>query len=133
LGIIPGPHEPKHLNSFLHPFYLECVQGAKGIPAVRTDGASFKSFDLHFYPLFGIGDIKALIKLCGTKGPNALAPCHLCTITGVRDPNRVGVTTHYLPHIEPGETVSRLPHLLSQPRTHQHYLRTYHQLDRATT
>jgi hypothetical protein len=31
LGIIPGPHSPKHVNSFLHPFFDECRKGAIGI------------------------------------------------------------------------------------------------------
>ena len=25
LGVIPGPREPKHLDSFCWPFYLECI------------------------------------------------------------------------------------------------------------
>ena len=31
LGVIPGPHEPKHLNSFCWPFYQECLHGLQGI------------------------------------------------------------------------------------------------------
>ena len=30
LGIIPGPHESKHLDSFCWPFYLECLCGLQG-------------------------------------------------------------------------------------------------------
>jgi hypothetical protein len=32
LGIIPGPHSPKHVNSFLYPFYAEARLGSIGIP-----------------------------------------------------------------------------------------------------
>jgi len=41
LGVIPGPHEPKHLDSFCWPFYLECTQGLKGI---RTYHATHRKF-----------------------------------------------------------------------------------------
>jgi hypothetical protein len=32
LGVIPGPHSPKYVNSFLYPFFNECRKGAIGIP-----------------------------------------------------------------------------------------------------
>ncbi|KIM20874.1 hypothetical protein M408DRAFT_30008 [Serendipita vermifera MAFF 305830] len=32
LGVIPSPHSPKHVNSFLYPFYAEARLGIIGIP-----------------------------------------------------------------------------------------------------
>ncbi|KAF8577813.1 hypothetical protein K439DRAFT_1363831, partial [Ramaria rubella] len=31
LGVIPGPHSPKSLDSFLVPFMVECLKLATGI------------------------------------------------------------------------------------------------------
>jgi hypothetical protein len=131
LGVIPGPREPKHLNSFLHPLYIECVMGAQGVPTWISEGSELRRFDLHFYLIFGSGDIKALQKVRCTKGPNAISPCHACPIKGIRDPNRRNVTTHYVPHTRPGHTSSQVNHLLQNPRTHEEYLKYYEELEDA--
>ena len=136
LGIIPGPREPKHLNSFLYPLYEECTQGGRGVDTIGIkDDGSLYLFPLHFYLIFATGDIKALIKVRCTKGPNAICPCHKCHIKGVRDMKKPRITTHYVPHRLPGpeEHPSQTAELLKSPKTHEWYLRIYHNLDNATT
>ena len=41
LSVIPGPHEPKHLNGFCWPLYQECLCGLEGIPTYHTIQCNF--------------------------------------------------------------------------------------------
>lgn len=94
LGVIPGPHGPKDMNSFLIPFKEECVTLAKGIPVL--DARTADVFTLHAYTLFGLGDIPWVTKITCTKGTNGVSPCRTCDIQGVYNPN-VRPATYYVP------------------------------------
>lgn len=94
VGIIPGPHQPKNLESFLAPLDDELAMVATGI---KTFDASTKySFDLHAYVLFKNGDILAVEKLLNMKGHNGVHPCHSCNIHSVRNISAKG-TVYYTP------------------------------------
>ena len=58
LGVIPGPREPKHLDSFCWPFYLECCRGIQGIRTYNTIKRNF--FPLHFFVPHAFGIARAL-------------------------------------------------------------------------
>lgn len=132
LGVIPGPREPKNMNSFLFPIYAECIQGAIGISALKLDAfGDLQRFQLHFYLIFVFSDIKAVIKARCTKGPNSVCPCHECKIKGTRDPGNPRVTTHYVPHTLPGEVNSQIQGLLNDPKTHEWYMQVYLDIENA--
>ena len=60
LGVIPGPREPKHFNSFCWPLYQECLRGLEGIPTYHTILRDF--FPLHVYLVHLFGDLIAMIR-----------------------------------------------------------------------
>jgi len=97
LSVIPGPREPKHLNSFCWPFYLECRRGIQGIRTYHTIKHMF--FDLHFFIPRAFGDLIAVIKMKCTHGVGAKKPCHQCYIEGIRDETGIGqkARTYYIP------------------------------------
>lgn len=134
LGVIPGPHEPKHLDSFCWPFYLECLQGLQGIDTYHSTHHQF--FPLHFYCPLAFGDLKAMIKLKGTVGVGTLKPCHQCNVGAVRDTSSTGPKsrTYYVPLTIPGDAEHRLVRdILSNLRTQEQFEETYHHLDMART
>ena len=88
LSVIPGPCEPKHLDSFCWPFYLECIQGLQGVQTYHTTSQEF--FPLRFYCPLAFGDLKAMIKLKGTASVGALKPCHQCHVDSIRDLSSTG-------------------------------------------
>lgn len=130
LGIIPGPHSPKITNSFLYPFFEECSRGAIGIPTYHS--VEDRMFSLHFYPIFTSMDILASIKARGTKSTGAVIPCHECPLVGTRhsDPQHRN-RTYYYPHQKPGEDEPCTDDLLSNLKTHAHFLDVWNQLDQA--
>ena len=95
ISIIPGPHQPKDLRSFLAPLDDECAELAYGVSAfdVRTRA----SFQLHAYIVLKLGDIIAIEKFLGIKGHNAIYPCWSCKICGIRGPG----TNYYVPLTPP--------------------------------
>lgn len=118
-GLIPGPHAPKHIDSYLFLTVMEFIELARG---VRTwDESQKRSFSLRAYPILGFGDIPAISKLMRMKGVNGLSPCRFCHIVGIRDPSRPRVTAHYTPlHRNDGHSYD--PHHLPN-RTHQEFIR----------
>ena len=83
IGVIPGPHLAKDLNSFLIPFEEECVLLAQGVKTY--DALTESSFDLHAYKLFQLGGIISIEKYLGLKGHNSVHPCRSCSIKAIRD------------------------------------------------
>jgi hypothetical protein len=114
-GVLPGPKEPKDLNSFLRPFVDELsilettgVQGA-------YDADSKKLFTLHAYTVLCTGDMKAIEKAMGMAGTNSRSPCRMCKIRGILalPASIVGQTQsnrriNYYPHTYQGIDVHRL-------------------------
>lgn len=129
LGAIPGPHEPKHLDSFLWAFYEECREGLNGIRTYHAQTREF--FQLRLYVVHFFGDLKAMIKARGIVGVNGLVPCGQCPAEAVRHPTDPKKKTLYFPLTLPGEDEDRLGWILNNIRTHDSYLEVYHQLDTA--
>ena len=95
ISIIPGPHQPKDLRSFLAPLDDECAELAYGVSAF--DARTRASFQLHAYIVLKLGDIIAIEKFLGIKGHNAIYPCRSCKIRGIRGPG----TNYYVPLTPP--------------------------------
>jgi hypothetical protein len=92
LGSIPGPKKPLDLDSFLWPVVQELLQLEIGVSAF--DVLSQKIFTLHAYLIVVFGDIPAVSMIMRMKGHNAISPCRICEIRGIRKP---GSNTHYVP------------------------------------
>jgi hypothetical protein len=131
LGVIPGPHSPKHVNSFLFPFYAEARLGSIGIPTFnrRID----RMFELHWYVVFNTLDMPALAKVDGGKGAGAIVPCQKCPIEGIRDTTKKKGGTYYVPHQRPDEDGSWTDWILENPRKHAFFEEAWHELTQATT
>jgi len=82
LGLVPGPHAPKDINSFFHPAYLELQELARGIKT--TDFSLHRDFHLHAYIVFKCGDLPAVAKFLEQKGHSAVSACSACEATGIR-------------------------------------------------
>jgi len=125
LGVIPGPHELKDLNSFLWPFYLECMHSLQGIRTYHSLDNKF--FPMRFYCPLSFGDLKAMIKLKGTIGVGALKPCHQCNVATVRDTWSTSPisSTYYAPLMVPGAEEGCLEtEILNNLRTHSKFEET---------
>jgi Transposase family tnp2 len=131
LGIIPGPHSPKHVNSFLFPFFQECCKGAVGIPTYHAELEEM--FDLRFWSIFNTMDMPGLAKADGGKGAGSIIPCHQCPINGVRNPDSTKGKTYYLPHHHPDAEESQTNDLLANPKTHKDFVEAWHELAEAET
>jgi hypothetical protein len=94
LGTIPGPKKPDDADSFFWPVVQELLQLKIGVSAF--DGISKEIFLLHAHLIVVFGDIPAMSMLMRMKGHNAIYPCRMCTIRGVRIPFS-RKTTHYVP------------------------------------
>ena len=132
LGVIPGPHEPKHLASFCWPFYQECLCGLQGVQTYHMICRNF--FPLRFYCPLGFGDLKAMIKLKGTVSVGTLKPCHECNVDAVRDTSSTGIRnkTYYILLTIPGERDHHLEmNILNNLRSHEQFEATYYRLDTA--
>ena len=90
LGSIPK--KPLDLDSFLWPLVQELLQLAIGVSAF--DALSREIFLLHAFLIVVFGDIPAVSMIMRMKGHNAIAPCRMCEIRGIRKP---GANTHYVP------------------------------------
>jgi len=82
LGLAPGPHAPKDINSFFHPAYIELQELARGVKT--TDIYLREEFSLHAYIVFKCGDLPAVAKFLEQKGHSAVSACSACEATGVR-------------------------------------------------
>jgi hypothetical protein len=111
LGLVPGPKQPKEIETFTAPFDDECARLALGV--LTFNALTRKHFHLHAYKLFDLGDIIAIEKIMGLTGHNGFCPCRSCEITGVRDvTNRK--TTYYVPLTAP--MTKGKPHKTWDPR-----------------
>ena len=78
LGIIPGPHEPWDLNSFL--YWIRDELRLLSIGILTWDVAEQEWFLLRAYILFIIGDMPAIATIMCIKGHNGYCPCRACYI-----------------------------------------------------
>ncbi|KAG8705013.1 hypothetical protein FRC09_003206 [Ceratobasidium sp. 395] len=134
VGVIPGPTECKDINSFLVPLIEELLELAAGVETSRValaeelvNDAGLK-FDLHAFLIILFGNIPAISKLLMMKGHVGITPCRACLIRST--PCQLATKIHhYFPLTPPGDDVYPPGGLI--PRTHQSYMRTYNDLDRA--
>jgi len=130
LGVIPGPRELKHFNSFCWPLYQECLCRLKGISTYHTIRHNF--FILHMYLIHIFGDLIAMIKALGTLGIGAIKPCHSCHIEAICN-IQAKRKTYYLLLTIPGHPENHLQEILNNLWTHKDYLQTYRRLNSAAT
>ncbi|CCO35605.1 hypothetical protein BN14_09723 [Rhizoctonia solani AG-1 IB] len=94
-GVIPGPHSPKDLNSFLQPLIDELVELAQGVEAV--DVVNEELFALRAHVLSAFGDLPAMAKLMEFIGHNGRFPCRLCKIMSIPGRTAKDATHLYCP------------------------------------
>jgi hypothetical protein len=76
VGFVPGPNNPKNLDSFMYPLIEEFLALERGIKA--WNGYREKSFILHAHIAVVTGDMPGRSKLQGFKGSRALRYCPYC-------------------------------------------------------
>ena len=91
VATVPGPKKPWDWDSFCWPLVQELTQLELGVKSF--DAISRKIFLLHAYPILAFGDIPAMALIMRMKGQNAVKPCRICNIKGVRFDSR----TNYVP------------------------------------
>ena len=94
VGVIPGPQKPKDADSYIYPLIIELLEFLRGIATFDVERNEL--FALHAYLLVVFGDIPAIAMIMRMKGHNAIFPCRMCMIKGVRVPDTRN-TTHYVP------------------------------------
>lgn len=94
MGDIPGPKKPWDIDSFLYPLIQELIQLMIGVSAF--DALTKTLFLLRAFLIVVFGDIPAVSMLMKMKGHNAICPCRMCSIIGVRSLTP-RATTHYVP------------------------------------
>jgi hypothetical protein len=82
VGIIPGPKKPWDADSFIYPLMRELLKLATNVSAY--DALSKSLFSLHMYVITGFANIPAISMLMHMKGHNAVCPCQMCKILGIR-------------------------------------------------
>jgi hypothetical protein len=87
VGVIPGPHSPKDLGSYLQPLIEELIELARGVDAF--DAATGEVFKLFAHLLNIFGDIPAVTKFLDFIGHNGRLPCRFCKIVAIQ-----GNSTH---------------------------------------
>ena len=98
--LIPGPHEPKNLDSFLYPLVQEMHVLENGIPGVMDgqylSGTACYKLTLRAWITIVTGDRPATAKAMGFKSPgSAKAPCRMC-YQHAQQPQTSN--TYYVPH-----------------------------------
>ena len=93
-GVIPGPKKPKDADSFAYPLIVELLEFLSGVATFDIERNVM--FALHAYLVVVFGDIPAISMIMHMKGHNAIFPCRMCMIKGVRVPNTRN-TAHYVP------------------------------------
>ena len=133
IGVIPGPHQPKDIASFICPLDNELAELADGIKTY--DAFDHCDFYLHAYCIFKDGDIVAIEKLMNIKGHNGYSPCRSCEIKGVRMIS-AGGTNYYTPLTtphQPRQTRISLDPLCLPLRTHDGFIQVLEDLDSSVT
>jgi thiol-disulfide isomerase/thioredoxin len=92
IGVIPGPNKPKDFDSFLWPLVEELLKLTIGVPAF--DVTKSEAFALRAYLILNFGDMPAMAMVMRMKGHNALFPCRMCYIKGIRVPGAAGPTLY---------------------------------------
>jgi hypothetical protein len=81
VGFVPGPNNPKNLDSFMYPLVEEFRELGDGIEA--WNGYQDKAFTLRAYITVVTGDMPGRSKLQGFKGSRAVRYCPYCYVRAV--------------------------------------------------
>lgn len=89
-SFIPGPKEPKNLESFLVPLFneIQSVLDQGGVEMIFSDGVVRR---VRIHLMWLSGDLPAIAKICRLSGHNGKSPCRFCTILGYY----LAVSRHY--------------------------------------
>ena len=134
LSVIPSRKKPKDINSFPYPLVEELLILANGDRAF--DARTGQLFCLWAFLIAAFGDIPAVSLVMKMKGHNAISPCRMCNIQGVRIPG--GETTaHYVPlnhasHPTPGRIANYDQNNLPM-RTHDEFISNANSVITAST
>ncbi|KAJ3506832.1 hypothetical protein NLJ89_g6648 [Agrocybe chaxingu] len=129
LGVIPGPHFPKDISSFLELLDDELEKLAIGVKTFDCVMALF--FLLRAYVILKTGDMVAINHSQNIKGHNAIFPCRGCWIEAVNNPNSKN-KTYYAPLTRPDGEQSVDPYNLPW-RKHTDWASITARITRATT
>ena len=80
VGIIPGPHHPRDIDSFLEPLIQEMALLRRGVTAY--DAYHEQLFQLKAHIVSVSGDTPAIAMMMRMKGSNARLPCRFCFLQG---------------------------------------------------
>lgn len=94
LGVIPGPTQPKDMNSFVLPIVDELKLLEDGVPA--WDGYQMNDFTLRAHPIILQADSPGMSKLINLSGHQSYFFCSHCTQLGVHHSNAMRC-----PHLAP--------------------------------
>jgi hypothetical protein len=103
VGFVPGPNNPKNLDSFMYPLVEEFVALERGVEA--WNGYRQKAFTLHAYIAVVTGDMPGRSKLQGFKGSRALRYCPYCYAMAVHSGNSTYCPFH-MPHDIPSDSAA---------------------------
>ena len=117
-GFIPGPNNPKNLETFLHPLFEELKLLESGLSLTDWEGAHRT---VRVFLLFVTADLPALSKVIRTRGHNALSPCRFCRIHGIYEEEK---KTYYYPSAVEISEVHRQKKILWRPERIYSLLRT---------
>jgi hypothetical protein len=81
VGFIPGPRNPKHLNSYLQPLIAEFIQLQQGI--ITFNAATNSEFKLFAHIVVVTADMPGREKLMYLKGNRAYQYCPYCMARGI--------------------------------------------------
>ena len=119
VGIVPGPHQPKDLGSFLVPLDDECAELAYGIQTFNALQRAL--FKLHAYIILKSGDIVAIERFLNIKGHNSIFPCRSCKVKAICGLGK----TYYVPlHPPSQDREERALYQAAPLRHHQDFLNT---------
>jgi hypothetical protein len=93
LGVV-GPRKPVDPDSFLWPAIQELLRLLIGVRAF--DALTSTIFALRAFLILVFGDMPAIAMIMRMKNHNAILPCRVCRISGLRVPGS-RATTHYVP------------------------------------
>jgi hypothetical protein len=84
--VIPGPHSPGNVESFVYVLYEELAKLSVGV--WTKDALSGNFFLLKVYLCGVLGDMLGSAKLSRMAGHMAIYGCHFSTVQGARSGNK---------------------------------------------
>jgi hypothetical protein len=95
-GVIPGPHKPKDIDSFLYPTVRDLKMLHNGVTAYNA--ANTSNFILRAHVVTVTADMPARDMLMGLSGYNSRHYCNYCTVRGCVGYQSTGSTSSMNPN-----------------------------------